>query len=159
MGGISKFKRDYTDRELDELQKDIDIYNSKSLEHETKTIDDFIKNLSIANTTAATVSIGYLQTIKDNVIPNQYHGSICFVIGIICILILMIISEINASRTRYRFQDAKNKFDANQVMAHEFDLINDCKSNLMRWITIILRYLSFILFIVGLILFLMSVNV
>src|SRR5438093_27362 len=111
----NKKRSAYTPADLVKLDASLDDYWNKSREMESETVVDLEKHLWLANGAAATVAIGYVQAAKAAVSIWQQLGAWAFVTGILMLLVLKFISSLNSSRDRYRFQDAKSRFDADEV--------------------------------------------
>ena len=150
----SEYERDGDLPDIEKMSLD---YWNKSRDAETKTIEDLEKHLWLANAAAATVSIGYIQTAKTIVCQAQYYGAWAFVSGILMLVVMKYVSSINSSRDRYRFQDAKSKFDAEEVTDHIFKDVRDKTFNILKKSYLFLQYGAGIAFILGCILTLTGV--
>jgi hypothetical protein len=150
----SEYEKDGDLPDIEEMSKD---YWNKSRETETKTIEDLEKHLWLANAAAATVSIAYIQT-KELVCPSQYFGAWSFVSGILMLVVMKYVSSINSSRDRYRFQDAKSRFDAEEVTDFVFKEVRDKTFNIMKKSYLLLQYGAGAAFILGCVLTLIGVK-
>jgi len=150
----SAYAKDGDLPDIEEMSKD---YWNKSRDTETQTIEDLEKHLWLANAAAATVSIGYIQA-KEIVCRSQYYGAWAFILGILMLVVMKYVSSINSSRDRYRFQDAKSKFDAEEVTDFVFKEVRDAKFNILKKIYLFLQYGAGVAFIVGCILTLLGVK-
>ena len=149
----SDYERDGDLPDIEEMSKD---YWNKSRDTEAKTIEDLEKHLWLANAAAATVTIGYIQA-KDVVCLSQYYGAWSFVSGILMLVVMKYVSSINSSRDRYRFQDAKSKFDAEEVTDYVFKGVRDKSFNILKKSYLFLQYGAGVAFISGCILTLVGV--
>lgn len=140
--------------ELEETSKD---YWNKSRDDETKTIEDLEKHLWLGNAAAATISLGYIQA-KEVVCQSQYYGAWAFVSGILMLVVMKYVSSFNSSRDRYRFQDAKSKFDAEEETDFIFKGVRDKTFNILKKIYLFLQYGAGAAFILGCILTLIGVK-
>jgi hypothetical protein len=143
---------DLTD--IEEMSKD---YWNRSRATETQTIEDLEKYLWLANAAAATVSIGYIQA-KDVICQSQYYGAWAFVSGILMLVVMKYVSGINSSRDRYRFQDAKSKFDADDITDYIFKDVRDKTFKVLKKCYLFLQYGAGLAFIAGCILTLIGVT-
>lgn len=149
----SEYEKDGDLPDIEEMSKD---YWNKSRAMETQTIEDLEKHLWLANAAAATVSIGYIQA-KDIVCQSQYYGAWAFVSGILMLVVMKYVSSINSSRDLYRFQDAKSKFDADEVTDYVFKDVRDRIFNILKKSYLFLQYGAGIAFVAGCILTLLGV--
>ena len=139
------------------LERDLDDYWQKSRDKESETVADLEKHLWLANGAAATASVGFLQA-ASVVSSWQMAGAWAFIVGIVALVIIKFVSEFQASRMRFRFQDAKMRFDANQVSDLVFKDIRDKTFEVTRRIYLWLRWSAGIAFVVGLAFTLMGVS-
>ena len=95
-------------REFNEYAK---TYFDKASERESESINDLVKYLWIANSSAATASIAIIQA-KGVTDFFQIWGTSSFILGIIFLLALKFVSEILHSLHRYKFEDYINKVHA-----------------------------------------------
>ena len=123
--------------------------NSRALKSET--IDDLEKHLWLANGAAATISIGFIQA-KDVVSQLHYYGAWFFIIGIIMLVIMKFVSLKLCSRDSDRFEDAKSKFDADEVTDMVFEEIRDKTYKVLNKVYKCLRCGAGLVFIIGCIL-------
>lgn len=72
---------------------------------ESKTIEQVEKTLWLANSGAATVTIGFITTAKVAT-TLQFVGCAMFVVAIVCLVLMNVVGETNASRDRARRQKA-----------------------------------------------------
>lgn len=145
-----------TDGDLSDIEEMSRDYWNKSRDTETKSIEDLEKYLWLANAAAATVSIGYIQA-RDIVCPFQYFGAWAFVVGILMLVVMKYVTSVNSSRDRYRFQDAKSKFDAGEVTDYVFRGVRDKTFTLLKRIYLCLQYGAGVAFLSGCILTLTGV--
>ncbi len=117
----SAYEKDGDLSEIEEVLKD---YWDTSRALETKSIEDLEKYLWLANAAAVTVSIGYIQK-ADSASFFQYCGAWAFVVGILMLVFMKYLSAYVSSRDRHRFQEAKSKFDADEVSDIIFKEIRD----------------------------------
>ena len=144
-----KNRNAYSADELAALERDLDDYWQKSRDKESEAVADLEKHLWLANGAAATASVGFVQA-ASVVSPWQIAGAWAFIVGIVALFIMKFVSEFQASRMRFRFQDAKMRFDANQVSDLVFKDIRDKTFEVTRSIYLGLRWSSGVAFIVGL---------
>jgi len=147
----------YSAEELAALERNLDDYWQKSRAKESEAIADLEKHLWLANGAAATVSVGFVQA-ASAVSSWRVAGAWVFIVGIAALVIIKFISEFQASRMRFRFQEAKMRFDANQVSDLVFKDLRDRTFEVTRRIYLLLRYSAGIAFIVGLALTLIGVR-
>lgn len=121
----------YFEGDLAKLEASHNDYWDKSRALEWETINDLEKHLWLANGAAATVSIGFIQA-KAIVSLWQYAGACAFVFGILLLVILKYLSALNSSRDRYRFQDARSRFDADEVTDYVFSNVQDRKFRILK---------------------------
>lgn len=140
--------------DIEEMSKD---YWNKSRDMESRTIEDLEKYLWLANGAAATVTIGYIQA-KDIVCLSQYYGAWAFVTGILMLVLMKYVSSINSSRDRYRFQDAKSKFDAEETTDIVFKDVRDRTFTILKKSYLFLQYGAGTAFVAGCILTLIGVK-
>jgi hypothetical protein len=150
----SEYDKDGDLSDIEEMSKD---YWNKSRDTETQTIEDLEKHLWLANAAAATVSIGYIQA-KEIVCQSQYYGAWAFVSGILMLVVMKYVSSINSSRDRYRFQDAKSKFDAEEVTDFVFNDVRDKTFKFFKKSYLFLQYGAGVAFISGCIMTLIGVK-
>lgn len=150
----SEYESDGNISQIEDMSKD---YWNKSRDDETKTIEDLEKHLWLANAAAATISLGYIQA-KEVVCQLQYYGAWSFVSGILMLVIMKYVASINSSRDRYRFQDAKSQFDAEEVTDFIFKGVRDKTFTALKNIYLLLQYGAGIAFILGCILTLTGIN-
>lgn len=126
------------------LEKDFD----RSRDFESQAINELEKILWLANSGAATVTIGYLTT---NEAPTlyQYYGSFAFVSAIVLLLMLKLVAAINASRDRSRRQDHSDKFfTANRPLSYIGE-IRDSWYRRLNTTYKALKYAAIALFVLG----------
>ena len=153
----SKKRSAYAEADLAKLDATLDDYCDKSRALESQTVNDLEKHLWLANGAAATVSIGYIQA--ETTVPLwQYLGAWTFVVGILLLVVLKFVSSLNSSRDRYRFQDAKSRFDADEVTDHEFRTIRDRTFRVLKCSYVVLQWGAGLAFIAGAILTLIGVG-
>lgn len=138
----------YSAGDLAKLEESLDDYWDKSRDLETETVSDLEKHLWLANAAAATISIGFIQA-KPILAMWQYSGAWAFVVGILFLIILKFVSALNSSRDRYRFQEAKSKFDAEEETDHVFRGVRDQTFRTLKSSYLFLQWASGIAFIEG----------
>lgn len=127
----------------------------KNLARETFAIDDLTKYLWLSNGSGITLSFGLFQA--KGVLSNlQFYGCCSFVIGIIMLLLLKIVAEIQSSRDRDRFQKIYNEFIQNQSTSDSLRKIRDKTTAILGNVIGSIRYFSCATFITGVVLFLIS---
>ncbi len=131
-------------------------YWDKSRTKETDTVVDLEKHLWLGNGAAATITIGFVQA-KSTFPLWQYAGAWTFIAGILLLLIMKFVSAFIASRERYRFQDAKSRFDADLVTDLVFRDIRDKTFLVLKRSYLALQWSAGFAFIVGCILTLVGV--
>ncbi len=153
----NKKRSAYAAADLAKLDATLDDYWEKSRALESGTVNDLEKYLWLANGAAATVTIGYIQA-KDIVCLSQYYGAWAFVTGILMLVAMKYVSRINSSRDRYRFQDAKSKFDAEETTDIVFKDVRDRTFTILKKSYLFLQYGAGIAFVAGCILTLIGVK-
>ena len=153
----NKKRSAYSAADLAKLDASLDDYWNKSRDLESETVYDLEKHLWLANGAAATVSIGYIQA-KAIVPLWQYLGAWAFVAGILLLLIMKFASSLNSSRDRYRFQDAKSRFDADEIADHVFRTVGDRTFKVLKGSYLVLQWGAGLAFIAGAILTLIGVG-
>ena len=151
-------RKEYRADDLAALESVLSDAWDKSRSVESETIVDLEKHLWLANASAATISIGFLQS-KPVVSNLQYYGAWSFIFGIILLVIVKYLSEYFCSRDRSRLQDAKSKFDANEVTDIVFDGIRDNVYRRLNLAYRIFKYGSGFMFVLGLILMVQSIKI
>ncbi len=124
-------------------------YFEKAADRESKSIDDLINHLWIANGAAATASISIIQN-KGVTDSFQYWGACCFIFGLIALLIFKYLSEWIVSRDRFRFQYIINEISNRRINVDSIMNVRDRHQNIARLFLIALRLLAGSSFIVGL---------
>jgi hypothetical protein len=154
----NKKRSDYQkDGDLPALEEVLKDYWDVSRTLETKSIEDLEKYLWLANAAAVTVSIGYIQK-ADSVSCFQYCGAWTFIIAILMLIIIKYVSAINSSRDRHLFQEAKSKFDADEVSDFIFkDIRGDRTFGNLRKLYLCLQYGAGLAFVGGCVLTLLGV--
>lgn len=114
----------YSRDDLTKFEISLSDYWDKSRALESETVADLEKHLWLANGAAATASIAFIQA-KTTVTLWQYAGAWAFVSGILLLVILKYVSTLNSSRDRYRFQDAKSRFDVEEISDQVFRDVRD----------------------------------
>jgi len=150
----TEYEFDHDLPDIEEMSKD---YWNRSRDIETKAIEDLEKYLWLANGAAVTISIGYIQT-QDVVSSAQYYGAWLFVSGILLLVVMKYVSSINSSRDRYRFQDAKSRFDAGEVTDLIFREVRDKTFNILKKTYLFFQYGAGVAFLLGCILTLVGVG-
>jgi hypothetical protein len=149
MFNIQNKKRSaYSADDFAQLEKSLFDYWDKSRALESETVADLEKHLWLANGAAATAAIGFIQ-VKSIVPLWQYAGAWAFVSGILLLVILKYVSALNSSRDRYRFQDAKSRFDAEEVSDQVFRDVRDCTFRVLKRIYLALQWGAGAAFIAG----------
>lgn len=141
---------------MSELEKLLDDYWNKSREFESHAVNDLEKHLWLVNSAAATITIGFIQS---NEVVNclQVMAGWIFVLGIIFLLLMKFVSELNSSRDRFRFQSAtKGITEKNAEL--RIKEIKDKTFAHLKLVYLILKFGSGILFIVGCIFILLGVT-
>lgn len=153
----NKKRSAYTAADLTKLEATLSDYWNKSRGLESETVKDLEKHLWLANGAAATVAIGYIQAKK--LVPLwQYLGAWAFVAGILLLLLMKFMSHFNASRDRYRFEDAKSRFDADVVDDGAFRTVRDCTFRVLKGSYLVLQWSAGLAFIAGAIFTLIGVG-
>ncbi len=142
--------------ELAKIEAMASDYWDKSRTKETDTVVDLEKHLWLANGAAATIAIGFIQA-KPNLPVWQYAGAWAFVAGILLLVSMKFVSAFIASRDRYRFQDARSRFDANEVTDLVFRDVRDRTFRVLKRSYLALQWSAGIAFIAGCILTLIGV--
>jgi len=153
----NKKRNEYSPDDLNLFEASLADYWDKSRSLESHTVNDLEKHLWLANGAAATISIGFIQS-KPVVSCWQYSGAWVFVIGIVSLVFLKYISAYNSSRDRYRFQDAKSRFDAEEVTDHIFRTVRDRRFNVLKHAYLVLQWGAGAAFVVGLVFTLVGVG-
>ena len=115
---------------------------------ETQTIQDFEKSLWLANSGAATVTIGFVTATPS---PDlfQFLGCCAFVLAIVALLVMRMIGEINASRDRARRQKASERFFLESQPMSIFEGVRDKRFRTLCTVYRGLKQSAAILFILG----------
>ena len=138
----------YSAADLAKLETSLTDYWDKSRALESETVVDLEKHLWLANGAAATASIGFIQA-KAVVSLWQYAGAWAFLSGILFLVVLKYVSASNSSRDRYRFQDAKSRFDADEITDHVFRKVRDTTFRVLKYAYLILQWGAGAAFIAG----------
>lgn len=120
----------------------------RARELETHLISEVDKYLWLANAGAATVSIGYITTAKT-ASYLQFFGCTLFIVAIICLLVMKLVGETNASRDRSRRQAATNKFFKENLKMSTLGEIRDSWFTRLAWSYKTLKATASVLFIAG----------
>lgn len=144
----NKKRSAYATNDLVQLEKSLSDYWDKSRALESKTVADLEKHLWLANGAAATASIGFIQA-KSTVPLWQYAGAWAFISGILLLVILKYVSALHSSRDRCRFQDAKSRFDADEISDQVFRDVRDRTFRALKWIYLALQWGAGAAFIAG----------
>jgi hypothetical protein len=151
----SAYQKDGDLPALEDVLKD---YWDKSRTRETKSIEDLEKYLWLGNAAAVTVSIGYIQK-ADFASCFQHYGAWTFIVGILMLIVMKFISAINSSRDRHLFQEAKSKFDADEVSDFIFkDIWTDKTFGNLKKLYLCLQYGAGLAFVAGCVLTLLGVT-
>ena len=129
----------------------------KSRVMESEAVNDLEKHLWLANGAAATMSIGFIQA-KQTIPVFQYMGAWSFVSGVLLLVVLKFLSAWISSRERFRFQDAKSRFDADEVTDLIFCSVRDGMHRVLYCMYLALQWGAGIAFIAGCILTLVGIN-
>lgn len=135
----NKKRSTYAADDLAKLEASCCDYWDKSRALESETVADLEKHLWLANGAAATASIGFIQA-KDVVSLWQYAGAWAFVFGILLLVVLKYVSSFNSSRDRCRFQDAKSRFDADEITDHVFRNVRDRTFDVLKYTYLVLQW-------------------
>jgi hypothetical protein len=146
----------YSAADLAKLEASLEDYWDRSRHLESDTVKDLEKHLWLANGAAATISIGFVQA-KHALPIWQYAGAWAFVAGILILVVMKFVSALNSSRDRYRFEDAKSRFDAEEVTDYVFRGVRDRMSRVLKRSYLILQWSAGVAFIAGCILTLIGV--
>ena len=138
----------YSADDLAKLETSLTDYWDKSRALESETVVDLEKHLWLANGAAAAASVGFIQA-KAVVSLWQYAGAWAFVSGILLLVILKYVSAFNSSRDRYRFQDAKSRFDAKEVSDLVFRNVRDGMFRVLARSYLVLQWGAGAAFIAG----------
>ncbi len=133
---------------LDRTRKWLENDFDRARDTETAAINDFDKAVWLANAGAATVSIGFI-TSGGMLAPVQFYGASAFVVALVLLLVARFTAELNASRDRYRRQDASDRFFTKDLPISSLRAIRDRKFKALKWSTLLLRYTAGILFLAG----------
>jgi hypothetical protein len=153
----NKKRSAYSTADLAKLDVTLTDYWDKSRASESETINDLEKHLWLANGAAATISIGYIQA-KTSIPFWQYVGAWSFVAGILLLVVMKFVSSLYSSRDRYRFQDAKSRFDADEVTDDVFRTVRDCTFRSLKWSYLLFQWGAGLAFVAGVILTLIGVG-
>lgn len=149
MVNLQNMKRSaYAADDLAELEASHGDSWDKSRALESETVADLEKHLWLVNGAAATASIGFIQG-KAVVSLWQYAGAWAFVSGILFLVVLKYVSSVNSSRDRYRFQDAKSRFDADETTDHVFRNVRDRTFRVLKYTYLVLQWGAGAAFIAG----------
>ena len=128
----------------DSLKSDFD----RSRESETRAINEFEKILWLANSGAATVTIGYITT-NENPSLLQFIGCSLFVFAIISMMLMRFLAEFIASRDRARRQKASERFFIENLPMSTLGKIRDDKFKWLARIYRVLKSSAAVLFVIG----------
>jgi len=152
----NKKRSDCSADELAKIEAMASDYWDKSRTKETDTVVDLEKHLWLANGAAATITIGFVQA--KPILPLwQYAGAWAFIAGILMLVVMKFVSASISSRDRYGFQDAKSRFDANEVTDWVFRDVKDKTFRVLRRLYLALQWSAGLAFIVGCVLILIGV--
>lgn len=144
----NKKRSAYSEADLARLDASLDDYWVKSRDLESEAINDLEKHLWLANGAAATVAIGFIQA-KTEIPLWQHAGAWAFVFGILLLVALKCISSVTSSRERDRFEDAKLRFDADEVTDHVFRTIRDKPFRTLKRAYLALQWGAGVAFVAG----------
>ncbi|KAA3630075.1 MAG: hypothetical protein DWQ09_01715 [Proteobacteria bacterium] len=133
---------------LDEVKAWLKNDFDRSRDAESQAINEFEKTLWLANSAAATITIGFL-TSNDTPTIYQFYGSFSFVLAIVLLLLMKLVAEFNASRDRYRRQDHSDKFYTENRPLSFISGIGDFLFKLLNIAYKGLKYSSAFLFVLG----------
>jgi hypothetical protein len=155
----NKKRSAYQKDDLIALEETLKDYWDTSRTRETKSIEDLEKYLWLANAAAITVSLGYIQK-ADKISYFNYCGAWVFIAGILMLVVMKYVSSVNSSRDRHLFQQAKSKFDADEVSDFIFkDIRSDKMFGNIRKIYLCLQYGAGLAFVAGCVLTLFGVMI
>lgn len=144
-----KKRSDYSAGDLTKLETSLNDYWDKSRALESEAVIDLEKHLWLANGAAATASVGFIQAAKAVISIWQYAGAWAFISGILLLVILKYVSALNSSRDRFRFQDAKSRFDAEEISDQVFRNVRDCTFRVLKRVYLALYWGAGAAFIAG----------
>lgn len=133
---------------LDEVREWMKTDFDRARDLESQSVNELEKSLWLVNSGAATVTLGYLTTAGS---PSyvQFLGCGSFVIAIVSLLLMRIVSALNASRDRNRRQAMSEKFFTDNLPISSLEKIRDTRFQVLRWTYIILKFSAAVLFVVG----------
>jgi hypothetical protein len=79
-------------------------------------------------------------------------------VGILLLVVMKFVSSLGSSRDRQRFQDAKSRFDADEVTDEVFRTVRDRMFRFSKWFYLLLQWGAGLAFIAGAILTLIGVG-
>jgi len=144
----NKKRSAYTAADLERLDEVHADYWDKSRALESEAVNDLEKHLWLANGAAATAAIGFIQA-KEVVPFLQYLGAWLFIFGILMLVALKYVSAVNSSRDRYRFQEAKSRFDAEEVSDEVFRGVRDRTFRVLKKAYLVLQWGAGVAFVTG----------
>lgn len=146
----------YSVADLAKVDKALDDWWDKGRAMESEAVNDLEKHLWLANGAAATVAIGFIQA-KSTVPLWQFAGACAFVSGILLLVVLKYVSSLHSSHDRYRIQDARSRFDADEVTDDVFRTVRDRTFHALKRTYLVLQWGAGVAFIAGLVLTLIGV--
>lgn len=142
--------------EYEELRESLKDFWDNTRASETRSIDSLDSHIWTANTAAATLLIGYLQT-QPQASYWQIAAAIIFVFGILFMFSTKFVAKRNSSVELHSFRNIHRQFMLGKVTANEFNNIYD--KTFMHYVLAYkwLRISAGIGFILGLVLLLVSI--
>lgn len=141
---------------LDEVRGWLKADFDRARELESQSVNELEKSFWLANSGAATVTLGFL-TAGSNSSLLQILGCGAFVAAVILLLLMRIVSALNASRDRSRRQAMSDKFFSENLPISTLENIRDKRFQWLRWTYLILKGGAATLFVVGCILTLQGI--
>lgn len=141
---------------LGDIEKSLADNFDRAKDSETQAINEFEKSLWLANSGAATVTIGYITTAESPTLL-QFYGCLSFVGAIMVMLSMRFLSEYIASRDRARRQVASEKFFTENLPMSTLNKIRDNTFNSMANTYKVLKISAGVLFLSGCILTLLGI--
>ena len=133
---------------LHDIEESMKADFDRSRESETRAINEFEKILWLANSGAATVTIGYITT-NENPSLLQFLGCSSFVSAIIAMMLMRFLAEVISSRDRARRQKASERFFNENLPLSTLGEIRDTTFKCLARIYKILKGGAALLFVVG----------
>jgi hypothetical protein len=152
---LNKTYSELTDDEKEKFDLFKQDYYEKVTQAESKSLDDLVNHLWLSNAGAVTACIGIMQA-KGVANKFQIYGTLCFVIGLITLIIFKVISEFTISRNRSRFFKIANAIQNNNENTNEVFNIRDRTHEIFRFILVALRLFSAFAFVAGVVVMIYS---